>query len=466
MLTRLTLILTLAAAAVTAQTGPFQDGELLIHNPNGNDAQLIRVDPTTGNAAVLLEDFFWGGWADSIVYCPHRGAVVASLALPPDAYWQHRPWVVSWDGTTTSIPGIFAERLSAMEAIGDGRIYFQREGFGTTTIEYFDAANQLHVLMDETGLAPAAVEVEHMVYDPVGNALIASSNPWWSTGNCSGTQSNTIYRIPLSPDGSQLAGPVTCTPLVAGSLICMGLTRQPNGNILAVFAGTTTLGFQYPEKIWSIDPTTLSASLYSNSALIDLNGGVYSAQLGRAILLDDTANVLRTHTLGQGGSGTLLPVSLPIGDGTTGFSPASDMTILDVSGPSCVGYSTTFGVGLEGSGGLVPTLAGVGCPDLGSPWSLAVTQALGGAFGYLFVGTSVNAVPLKGGTFYVGGLALSLPVVTSGTPGFAGAGELNLPAMITDPTLAGVELVFQAGFVDPGALANATLTNALRVAGW
>ena len=87
-------------------------------------------------------------------------------------------------------------------------------------------------------------------------------------------------------------------------------------------------------------------------------------------------------------------------------------------------------------------------------------------FGYLFVGTSVNPVPLKGGTFYVGGLALNLPVVASGTPGIAGDGELNLPALITDPTLAGVELVFQAGFVDAGSASGATLTNALRVAGW
>lgn len=459
--------LLLLAAAVSAQTGPFQDGELLIYNPNGNDPQLLRVDPSTGQAAVLHHDnFTWGGWADSMVYDPYRGAVVASMSFPPDPYWKERPWVLGSDGSAVAIPGIEDEVLNGMEAIGDGRIYFQRNVLGNAAIEYFDASNQIHVLMDETGLAPVSLEIEHMVYDPVGNALIASANPWWTGVNCTASDQNALYRLPLSPDGSQLAAPISCTSLVAGSLICMGLSRMPDGNIMAVFAGTTQFGFLYPEKFWSVDPTTLSASLWSESTLADLNGGLYSSRLNKVLVFEDGTNTLRSYGFGQDDNGTILNVSLPIGDGTTGYSPADTMVQLDVFGPDCLGYAANHGVGLAGSGGLVPTLGAVGCPDLGLSWSLAMGQVVGGAFGILFAGTAVTALPFKGGTFYVDGLALGLSFFVGGASGVAGAGDLNVPLVLSEPGLSGFEIVLQAGFQDPGALFGVSLSPALRVKGW
>lgn len=464
--TRTLIALSLLACAAAAQTGPFQDGELLIHSPGVGGPELIRVDPSTGQAAVLTDALYWGGWADSMVYDSYRGAVVASLSMAPDPYWKYRAWVIDSDGSAVAIPGVEAQTLHGMEAIGDGRLYFQRKVHGNTTIEYFDAANQLHVLMDETGSAPAAVALEHMVYDPVGDALIASANPFWTVGGCGDPTKNTLYRIPLSADGSQLAAPVTCVSLVAGTLNCMGLSRLPNGRILATFAGTASFGFPYPEKLWSIDPTTLGAVLWSTSDLTDLNSGVYSTRLGKAVVFEDLANELRTYGQGQGGDGTLLPVSLPIGDGTTGFSPGSNMVQLDVPGPGCQGEATSHGVGLAGAGARVPTLGAVGCPDLGLTWSLAVGQVVGGAFGIVFAGTGTTALPFKGGTFYVDGLALSVSFVVSGTPGVAGDGSLNLPLVLNEPGLAGFEIVLQAGFTDPGAVFGVSLSNALLVTGY
>ncbi len=460
-------LLTVALAGFTApsaasQTGPFQDGELLIRNPNGSSPKLIRVEPSTGQAAVLIEPGGWGGWADSMVYDPHRGGVVACISLPPDPFTGYRLWVIDSDGSAVAIPALFGVVVHSLEPTVDGRLYFQRSGFGNTTLEYLDAANQLHVLMDETGLAPAAVEVEHLVYDPVGNVLIGSASSGWSSGSCGDPTMNTIWRIPLSADGSQLSGPVTCTPLAASSLNSMSLSRLPNGRILATYAGTNPFGFTIHEKMWSIDPATLGAVLWAESDLADINAGVYSTRLDRAVLFYDTTNELRTYAQGQGGGGTPLPVSLPIGDGTTGFSPADNMVQLDVLGPGCIGYTANHGVGLAGTGGLVPTFGAVGCPDIGETWSLSIGQVVGGAPGVIFVGLGVTALPFKGGTFYIDTLLLTLGIAVGGTPGVAGAGSLNLPVLITDPNLAGIEFVLQTGFQDAAGPSNASLSNALR----
>jgi hypothetical protein len=463
------LALLLAASlsgGALAQTGPFAAGEIIIHNPNGNDAELLRVDPTTGQTAQLAPFTYWGGWADSLEYDPYRGGLIVPMSYGQASTFDYQPWVVQGDGSAVPLPGIVGDYVHGLAPAADGRLYFQR-GFGPgTQIEYYDAGNSLHVLMDETGAAPVSLAVEHMLYHAPSNALLVSQNPWWSGAGCTGTTENSIYRLPLTADGSQLAGPITCTSIIASSLSIMGLDWLPDGRVLVTSSGTTTLGFAYPDKLWAVDPVTLSSSLWSQCDPADLNGGVYSDALGKAVVFYDNPNELRTFGAGQGGGGTTLPTTMPIGDGTTGFSPASNMTDINALGPGCAGYALEHGVGLAGTGGRVPTLGAIGCPDLGLTYSVVIDQARGGAVGVLFVGLGTISAPFKGGTFYVGGLVFTLDLVMSGALGATGKGQMNLPVLLTDPAFSGLEIVLQAGFADAAAVKGASLSNALRVAGF
>lgn len=129
----------------------------------------------------------------------------------------------------------------------------------------------------------------------------------------------------------------------------------------------------------------------------------------------------------------------------------------------CSGKAQAYGAGLAGTGNYVPFLEVNGCPAIGSSFAIDLTSVRGGASGLLFVGLSQTAVPLLGGTFLVGSLALSLPIGVSGTPGAAAAGSLSLPATLTDPALIGLTLTMQAAFSDAGAIFGASLTNGVSM---
>jgi hypothetical protein len=467
----------LAAAAIlapsaTSQTGPWTDGEILVRSelqPSGQRA-IFRVIPETGATAVLTTAQQWGGWAGAMTFDSWRGGLLCNMSMPPDGTFTPRLWLVSHDGTAAAMPG-FTGDLKALASAGDGRVFFIRytgATQGPQTIEYFDAQDVIQTLKEADGVTPFQADVEHLLYDAPSNALIGCSSAQWAATHCSPI-GNSLYRIPLSADGLRVDGPMTCTSiptsLIYGDL--MGLDHLPDGSVLVPTA-SAFLGASH--GILSVDPVTLAAGTWAQPQQYDVNGGFWSARLGRAVVHANSGSAwwepdgLRTFSAGEASYGAHIPTSLPMPVGG-GYSPAEIVAEVDLNGPTCDGFQIPYGTGLAGKGGYVPLLGVIGCPDIGSLFTISINSVVGGAGGMLFVGLSPASAPFKGGTFLVGGIAAQVALVVSGTPGVAGAGSLALPAMLPSPVLAGLNLYLQAGFADAAAVKGVSLTNGVQFQG-
>ncbi len=461
--------LTLAAAALLlpaapAQTGPWTDGELIVHSSIAGAFKIMRVVPETGATEVLASPLYQGGWSGSMTFDSHRGGLLANISLPPDNTFFYRLWLISHDGTAAAMPG-FTGSLRALASTGDGRVFFIRHSGaaqGPKTVEYYDANDQIQALKDVDGVTPFQIEVEHLLYHAPTNALIGSSSGWWSATDCT-VGASSIYRIPLSADGLKVAGPVTCAGLGSGNADIMTLDTMPNGQVLATIASGE---FPSSSRLKTVDPLTLASSDWADPWQGDIDGGVWCQRLGKAVIhgAGPLGYRLFTFTAAQTEWGTELPTSQSIA-GWGGYSPADDLFEVDLNGPGCDGFQVPYGAGLAGKGGFVPLLGVIGCPDIGSLFTISINDVVGGAAGVLFVGLAPAAVPFKGGTFLVGAVAAQIPVTVGGAPGDAGAGSLALPAMLTDPILSGVNICMQAGFSDGFAVKGVSLSNGVQFQG-
>jgi len=127
------------------------------------------------------------------------------------------------------------------------------------------------------------------------------------------------------------------------------------------------------------------------------------------------------------------------------------------------GYQT-YGDGLAGAGGLVPTIFGGGGPSIGGTMALFLANGRGAAPGVLLYGLAGQAsIPFLGGRLHVAPPFSRVPVMLGGAPGQPGAGAAALMLSIpNDVALLGLRLDFQAGFFDPGALHGVSLTGGLE----
>jgi hypothetical protein len=217
------------------------------------------------------------------------------------------------------------------------------------------------------------------------------------------------------------------------------------------------------DKLISVDPWTLAISGWAHPTQWDINGGCYSSRIGKAVILDDGTNELRTFAPGQNDAGTQLVCDVPLGDIQTGYSPSESMWEIDVNGPGCFGSAIPFGAGLAGSNAIVPLLGVVGCPDVGSPFTISIDNVLGSAPGLLLAGPAPAAIPIVGGFLYVDPILQMEPFTVSGPLNNPGVGSFGLPIFVTDPAVTGLVIFLQAGFVDPGAVQGFSLTNGLKL---
>lgn len=153
--------------------------------------------------------------------------------------------------------------------------------------------------------------------------------------------------------------------------------------------------------------------------------------------------------------------SVDLSGDQTGDLPG--LTQLQVTVVDSLTSFAEFGSGLAGSGGFLPHLAGIDGPSSG-PWSIELTDGLGGAPAYLFASTATTTFPLFGGTFYVD-LSLPfllLPLALDGTPGAAGDGSLSLDGEDYS-AFAPLTIFAQAAVIDLAAPRKVALSNALRM---
>jgi hypothetical protein len=143
---------------------------------------------------------------------------------------------------------------------------------------------------------------------------------------------------------------------------------------------------------------------------------------------------------------------------STGTGPGESMFEIDLLGPGCTGVALPYGSGLAGSGGAVPALRAIGCPDINRPFTITIDQVLGTAVGVFAIAPAAASIPLLGGTLHVDpSNAFISPCI------IPGPGGLALPVLLTAPMLIGAEFFLQAGFPDPGAVQGLSLTNGLRI---
>jgi hypothetical protein len=116
---------------------------------------------------------------------------------------------------------------------------------------------------------------------------------------------------------------------------------------------------------------------------------------------------------------------------------------------------TDLGCALAGVSGN-PSLVGSGSLLTGSAGSLVLTNAAPSAAAMLFVSLSSSPVAFKGGTLCAFPFVATLPLATNG------AGALSLPWASWPSGLSGASLHFQYGISDTVAVANVSLSNAVR----
>jgi len=173
-----------------------------------------------------------------------------------------------------------------------------------------------------------------------------------------------------------------------------------------------------------------------------------------------------------GGDYTLKAGSAAVDAGTAQLAPDDDLPgqqrpagagfdIGAFESLACYGSQSGYGAGLAGSGGVLPTLALNGCPDLGTSPSLVLAGGLGGAPALLLLGTAAESLPKWGGTLLVAP-TLSVLLPLSGPAGVPGAGGATLvvhvPAL---PSLVGQSARLQLLVADAGAPAGVALSAGL-----
>jgi hypothetical protein len=462
-------------APLHAQGGGFAAGDMLLFSPviqglSSSSGALVYVQPGAGTATILVDTegtatgvAAFDPWRQRAIF---RGSPVSDPA-------NFKLWAVDTSGALDDLGSILPD-FGDLAPTGDGRIYMQVHGGAAANMPfaYLDQAGDLNTLLDTTGTMPFALEgnpfidVRGMVYHPGTQALfVASPANAFGTG-CSGATTDrvTIRKLPLSADGSRVVGPVQCTEFeVSASVeeVPVGWSLGPGGEPVLVV--DTNSSAKEPRMVL-VDPVAVTASTFASSeypSAAATNAGTWCSALGKVVILDTGADVLRAFGAGESGDGTMLTVT---GTVSAPFSSGEGATLVEVPPSACQGGWGPYGTGLAGKGGFVPRLLASGCPQIGGAFTLKVDRAVGGASGMLFVGVVPAAVPFKGGTFLVGGLALQLPLALGGAPGAAGAGSVTLPAGLPgDPALQGVQIYLQGALHDAAAVKGASLTKGLRM---
>jgi hypothetical protein len=461
-----------AGSAASAQS--FQQGDLYLLSPTitgvstGNGA-LVRLRPSDGSAAIVLNLAVTPQVSDGLTFDTHRNAMLFMAQIAFGGPYQL--WQCDAAGNTVGL-GYVGRGFAAFAPTGDGRVYLRDlQEIPAGRIHYLDAASQLHTLLDSAGTAPfeffpgQSTQYRCMHFHAPTNALFVAQSSG-TTQVCGGGAATTrlaIRRVPLSADGTRAVGPIGCAEFEVSSTgeVVVGLDQLGDGTLLAVV--DTNSNTAEPRMV-RIDPWTMATSAFAtNGSYIGAaatNAGCYSSTFGGAVVHDTFNDGLRGFLAGQTGGGTPMTFSVPV---STGGSSGEITTLVEVRGTPCAGTFVGYGDGLAGSGGFVPTLSATGCPVPGASLDLHVAAALGGGIGVMALGTDPAAVPLFGGTLLVTPVVFST-ILLAGAPFAPGEGHVASPLILpANPAISGLSICGQAAILDPGAVQGISLSPALRI---
>lgn len=338
------LVIAWMLAAPQALADHFATGDmyLLTHDYPGLGAAIVRVDPLTGSKSVLY-DITATALNPRVMYDPCRDRLVTR---PNSGVMSFT--LVDAAGQTTMLPYDWPHSDVIMWApTGDGRIYMATNG--GTAFGYVDANGNGHDLLDTDGITPFTLSFlttsrEDLIYDVGTNSLFLVHFGGAAFGN--GT---VVHKIPLSVDGTQLAGAVGTTSFNAfagGADEPVGLSAGPAGTLfIKIDTNSNADGL----RMFTVDPVTLVFSpfaLIGHDFVAGNTTGTYNSIHGYGAALDTFNNYIRTYVdspavqegailatdiSGAGGSGEAARL-VTIGDTINGLTVASPCCPADLNG--------------------------------------------------------------------------------------------------------------------------------------
>lgn len=469
----------LLSPELLAQSGGFQDGDMYLYTRSVSgstfaDGGLIHIEPQSGQTQLMFGFDYSSLRTGAAAFDSYRKRVVFSASIgDPLGFGTFSLFSTDADGTIETLLHP-AKSFVGLSPTGDGRIYLADPYDVFKPFQWLDASNRLHTLTEADGTTSFTFQGFAnqsgcaMTYDPATNALfVAVSTLYGASCDGSGGSDITIRKIPLSADGTKVAGPVTCTQvdvdLNQATEKPVNWSRGPGGSLLLV-VDNVNLTYDF-DRVLKIDPATFSVtSFVKNGGYLgaaDGTAGAYSSVLGKAVIVDTRNDVLRAFAEGEGGAGTVITPTGPLS-----WNPGSNevATLLEIDNGACDGGFQAFGIGLAGTGNATPSLHASGCAAIGDSMSAHINGVVGGATGYVLLGLNQANIPYKTGAIYVSPILSFLPVTVGGAHGSAGAGSIDIPfGTLSDPALAGLDIIMQAAFQDLGVPYGVSLTQGLRI---
>ncbi|MFO0874023.1 MAG: hypothetical protein U0575_08645 [Phycisphaerales bacterium] len=304
--------LLLAAAASEVRAAEFATGDLYLvsanlpnPNPPGFQSGVLRITPGAATQTLLVQ-FPVAFGSHAATYDPFRKRIVAKLGgMSVDLR------LIDANGAIATLPTSFDQSPRDLAPTGDGRIYL----LGSTKIGWIDGAGQTHDLLDVNGVNVFAITLGGqsgtMIYDASSNALVVADSLDPETR---------VRRIPLSVDGTRVAGAIVQTTVVGsndGSEEPVGLSARSVGDLLLTIDDNSN---STQPRMQLVAPATLATTPFAFSGYQGVGGetaGCYSNVTNAAIMLDTLNDVLRAYAQGQSGGGSAFAggVSSPSGSG-------------------------------------------------------------------------------------------------------------------------------------------------------
>lgn len=292
---------TFMAAPRVSPASSFQVGDLyLLSNAlPGIGAGIAHVDAASGAVLGVVE--LPSSALPGFAYDPFRDRLLYLAVGPNGLRTMDAAGVIDTLGPALTTPATLAPR-------GDGIIYLEFRSTGR--LGYYDASDAFHDLLDEAGAAPftlgASRSPEEMIYDPIGNAIIAFDGTGSALAQCPDPEKSCAFRIPLTPDGARVSGPLVSTQVEispSGETV-EGTSYGPGGGIFWV---VDTNSNNREPRMQLFDPVTVTTSTYASngpySGAATTNAGVYDHARGQAVILDTLRDSLRAFNQGEVGAG-------------------------------------------------------------------------------------------------------------------------------------------------------------------
>ncbi len=188
-----------------------------------------------------------------------------------------------------------------------------------------------------------------------------------------------------------------------------------------------------------------------------LRGGIILSPDHSEILHVSTADSFLRSIDPDNGASAILATIPGGGGGTAIFTPNAQYA---------PGTASEFGEPVAGTGGVEPTLEGLGAIRIGQPLSLAAENFLGGAQIVTFIGFDLEESILFGSEFHIdlNEFHYSLVRTTGGTIGAAGEGSFTYNFNINpDPSLVYLHVYAQTLGFDPLGVQGFTFSNCLDI---